>query len=103
MESSLLVQIQTGQIGLVKFLYSCQVPGYVTASCECSRGNETPRHMALLQEGTNLLFTSMVTWWRTGVLLVAGQHKQWSQGYYKMGNRFRKVRTICAGKMLAVH
>ena len=46
-ESSLLVQIRTGQIGLAKFLYSQRLPSYVIASCRCGEGEETLQHMAL--------------------------------------------------------
>ena len=45
-ESSLLIQVRTGKIGLNKFLYSRQVPGY-SAQCQCRGGEETPRHIAL--------------------------------------------------------
>src|SRR5947207_14851590 len=37
-------------------------------------------------------------WWTTA----ACRHKRWRQGFHKMGNGLRKVRTICASKMLAV-
>lgn len=46
-ESSLLIQVRTGKIGLNKFLYSRRVPGYSTAQCQCRGGEETPRHIAL--------------------------------------------------------
>ena len=46
-ESSLLVQIRTGRIGLAEFLYSRKVPGFPNGNCRCDGGLETPRHMAL--------------------------------------------------------
>jgi hypothetical protein len=46
-ESSVLVQAQTGRIGLAKFLYNRKVPGILSAQCRCGAGEETPRHMAL--------------------------------------------------------
>lgn len=49
-ESSLLVQCRTGRIGLARFLYGQGVPGVQTAQCQCHRGEETPRHMALFCE-----------------------------------------------------
>jgi hypothetical protein len=36
-----------GKIGLVKFLYTRKVPGVLSAQCECGRGEETARHIAL--------------------------------------------------------
>ena len=46
-ESSVLVQVRTGRIGLTKFLYSRKVPGILSAQCRCRAGEETPRHMEL--------------------------------------------------------
>lgn len=46
-ESAVLVQAQTGRIGLAKFLYNQRVPGVLSAQCRCSAREETPRHMAL--------------------------------------------------------
>ena len=49
-ESSMLVQVRTGSIGLRKHLYRRRVPGFTTAQCPCGGGEETPRHMALFCE-----------------------------------------------------
>jgi hypothetical protein len=46
-ESSMLVQVRTGSIGLRKHLHRRRVPGFITAQCACGGGEETPRHMAL--------------------------------------------------------
>jgi hypothetical protein len=46
-ESSVLVQVRTGRIGLAKYLYSRHVPGVLSAQCRCRGGEETPRHMAV--------------------------------------------------------
>ena len=46
-ESTLLVQIYIGKIGLAQFLHSRHVPSYPTANCLCSGGHKTPRHIAL--------------------------------------------------------
>jgi hypothetical protein len=49
-ESSMLVQVRTGSIGLRKHLHRQQVPGFTTAQCTCGGGEETPRHIALICE-----------------------------------------------------
>lgn len=46
-QSSILTQIRCGKIGLAKFLYTCQVPGYNTPCCSCGSGDETPAHVTL--------------------------------------------------------
>jgi hypothetical protein len=46
-ESAIIVQARTGCIGLTKFLYSHNVPGFESAQCRCGAGEETPRHLAL--------------------------------------------------------
>ena len=46
-ESSVLVQLRTGRIGLAKFLYTAKVPSYDTGQCKCRQGDETPRHLLL--------------------------------------------------------
>jgi hypothetical protein len=46
-ESALLTQARTKRIGLAEFLHMHKVPGFVTATCRCRAGHETPRHMAL--------------------------------------------------------
>jgi hypothetical protein len=46
-ESSVLVQAQTGRIGLAKFLYNGKVPRIQSAQCRCGAGEEMPRHMVL--------------------------------------------------------
>jgi hypothetical protein len=46
-ESTMLIQARTGKIGLAKFWYTRKVPGVLSAQCECGRGEETARHMAL--------------------------------------------------------
>ena len=43
----MLVQAQTGRIGLAKFLYNQRVPGVLSAQCRCSAREETPQHIAL--------------------------------------------------------
>ena len=45
-ESSILVQVRTGSIWLQKYLHHRRVPGFTTAQCACSGGEETARHMA---------------------------------------------------------
>jgi hypothetical protein len=49
-ESSMLVQVRTGSIGLRKHLYRRRVPGFTTAQCPCGGGEETLRHIALFCE-----------------------------------------------------
>jgi|SRR5579862_451973 len=49
-ESSILVQVRTGSIGLRKHLHRRRVPGFATAQCACGGGEETPRHIALVCE-----------------------------------------------------
>lgn len=44
-ESSMLVQLRTGRIGLANFLNKARVPSYDTGMCQCNRGLETPRHL----------------------------------------------------------
>ena len=46
-KSSLLVQIQTGKIGLRAFLHSRRVPGVSSPCCECGAGRETALHLIL--------------------------------------------------------
>ena len=46
-ESSILVQLRTGRIGLAKFLHIAKVPSYDTGQCKCRQGDETPRHLLL--------------------------------------------------------
>jgi len=46
-ESSLLVQIRTGKIGLKAFLHSRRVPGVTSPGCECGAGRETALHLIL--------------------------------------------------------
>ena len=46
-ESALLTQARTKRIGLAEFLHRHKVPGFLTATCQCGAGHETPRHMAL--------------------------------------------------------
>ena len=46
-QSSLLVQIRTGAIGLRVFLYSRGVPEVLTPSCECGEGRETVEHLVM--------------------------------------------------------
>ena len=46
-ESSLLVQIRTGKIGLRAFLHSRRVPGVTSPGCECGAGRETALHLIL--------------------------------------------------------
>jgi CelD/BcsL family acetyltransferase involved in cellulose biosynthesis len=41
-ESSVLVQARTGEIGFAKFLCDRRVPGYATGQCLCGHGLETP-------------------------------------------------------------
>jgi hypothetical protein len=46
-ESSVLVQVRTGRIGLAKYLYSRHVPGVLSSQCRCGGGEETPHHITL--------------------------------------------------------
>ena len=46
-ESSLLVQIRTGAIGLRDFLYKRRVPEVLTSRCECGEGRETAEHLVV--------------------------------------------------------
>src|SRR4029077_4460543 len=52
-ESSLLVQMRTGKIGLRAFLFERQVPDIASPICVCGDGRETATHVAAycLQEG----------------------------------------------------
>lgn len=44
-ESSVLIQIRTGCIGLAPFLRRMRVPGVESARCQCDTGAETARHV----------------------------------------------------------
>jgi hypothetical protein len=46
-ESSVIVQLRTGRIGLAHFLHKARVPEYNTGQCQCGQGVETPRHLLL--------------------------------------------------------
>jgi hypothetical protein len=46
-ESSLLVQLRTGKIGLRDFLYNIGVPEVTSAACACGHGRETPKHVTV--------------------------------------------------------
>ena len=46
-ESSMLIQLRTGRIGLNYFLNKAKVPGYESGQCSCNRGPETPRHILI--------------------------------------------------------
>jgi hypothetical protein len=46
-ECLVLVQAQTGRIGLAMFLYNRKVSGIHSAQCWCGAGEETPQHIAL--------------------------------------------------------
>ncbi len=46
-ESSVLVQLRTGRIGLAHFLNKARVPSYDTGQCQCQQGLETPRHVVV--------------------------------------------------------
>ena len=46
-ESSLLIQVRTGKIGLRAFLHSRRVPGVTSPGCECGAGRETALHLIL--------------------------------------------------------
>ena len=44
-ESSLLIQIRTGDIGLRDYLFKRKVPEVLTPYCECGEGRETAEHL----------------------------------------------------------
>src|SRR2546429_1046836 len=44
-ESSALIQMRTGKIGLNTFLYYRKVPGYKSPICICGNGPQTPEHL----------------------------------------------------------
>jgi hypothetical protein len=44
-ESSLLVQIRTGKVGLRAFLHSRRVPDVTSPGCQCGAGRETALHI----------------------------------------------------------
>ena len=46
-ESSVLIHLRTGRIGLGYFLRKVRVPGYESDQCRCGTGQETPRHVLL--------------------------------------------------------
>jgi hypothetical protein len=46
-ESSLLIQVRTGDIGLRDFLFKRGVPGVLTPHCECGEGRETAEHLVV--------------------------------------------------------
>jgi hypothetical protein len=46
-ESSLLLQIRTGKIGLRAFLFEKKVPEVYSPRCQCGDAAETPQHLAL--------------------------------------------------------
>ena len=46
-ESSLLIQIRTGKIGLRAFLFGRKVPDVLTPLCRCGDAPETPLHLAI--------------------------------------------------------
>jgi hypothetical protein len=46
-ESSLLVQIRTGKVGLRAFLFARKVPEVATPHCRCGDAPETPQHLVL--------------------------------------------------------
>lgn len=46
-ESSVIVQLRTGRIGLAHFLNKARVPEYDSGQCQCGQGEETPRHLLL--------------------------------------------------------
>ena len=46
-ESSVLIQLRTGRIGLAHFLNKARVPEFDTGQCRCGHGAETPRHLLL--------------------------------------------------------
>ena len=44
-ESSVLIQMRTGKIGLNTFLHHRKVPGYESPICICGNGLQTPEHL----------------------------------------------------------
>ena len=46
-ESSALIQVRTGKVGLKAFLFQRRVPEIATPHCRCGLGKETPVHLAL--------------------------------------------------------
>jgi hypothetical protein len=46
-ESSLLIQIRTGKVGLRAFLFQRKVPDVNTPLCRCGTSGETPAHVVL--------------------------------------------------------
>src|SRR3982074_1384771 len=46
-ESSTLIQLRTGYIGLRHFLNKANVPGYESGTCACGRGPETLHHVLI--------------------------------------------------------
>src|SRR3954468_5538290 len=44
-QSSVLIQMRTGKIGLSAFLFHRKVPGYETPLCTCGQGPQTPEHL----------------------------------------------------------
>jgi hypothetical protein len=56
-ESSVLIQLRTGRIGLAYFLHKAKVLGFDTGQCRCGQGAETPRHLLLHcpEEGTTVV------------------------------------------------
>jgi hypothetical protein len=46
-ESSLLVQLRTGKIGLRDFLHNIGVPEVTSAACTCGHERETPKHVTI--------------------------------------------------------
>lgn len=47
-ESTMLIHIRTGCIGLKKFLYTCRVPDIDSPMCDCRGGEETAEHVVML-------------------------------------------------------
>ena len=47
-ESTMLIHIRTGCIGLKKFLYNCRVPDIDSPMCDCRGGEETAEHVVML-------------------------------------------------------
>ena len=46
-ESSVLIQMRTGKIGLRAFLHQRRVPDVLTPNCGCGAAPETPEHLLL--------------------------------------------------------
>ena len=46
-ESSALIQLRTGRVGLASFLHKKRVPGYTSGRCRCDEGRGTPEHFLL--------------------------------------------------------